>query len=97
MEPLRFLILTKNIDGGTGTFVFNFLKIKRLFKKAKFEIKVAVLEKPKYRYINKGTKGKFTFLRKAGFYPNKYIVFFSLFDRFHPTIFNSILLNCKRS
>lgn len=75
MESLRFLILTKNIDGGTGTFVFNLLKIEKLFKKPKLEVRVAVLEKPKYRYINKGIKEKFIFLRKAGFYPDKYIIF----------------------
>jgi len=75
MEPLRLLILTKNIDGGTGTFTLNLLKIEKLFKKPKLKVKAAVLEKPKYRYINKGAKNKFTFLRKAGFYPDKYIIF----------------------
>jgi glycosyltransferase involved in cell wall biosynthesis len=75
MEPFRFLILTKNIDGGTGTFALNLLKIEKLFKKPKLDTKIAVLEKPKYRYINKDIKEKFVFLRKAGFYPHKYIVF----------------------
>ncbi|MBU0572388.1 glycosyltransferase [Patescibacteria group bacterium] len=75
MKPFRFLILTKNIDGGTGTFAVNLLKIEKLFKKPELETKIVVLEKPKYRYINKDDKGKFIFLRKAGFYPHKYIVF----------------------
>ena len=46
----KLLILVKSLDGGTGTFLFNFLKIKKIFKN-QLEIKTVVFEKPKFKKI----------------------------------------------
>lgn len=47
MHLKKLLIFAKTIDGGTGTYLTNLLKIKNLLKK-KFNVSVAVLEKPIY-------------------------------------------------
>jgi len=69
---IKLLIIVKSIDGGTGTFVLNFLKIKKLFKGNKLIVKTAVLEEPNYRDIGRVNKNNFIFFRKKGFYPHNY-------------------------
>lgn len=69
---IKLLILVKSIDGGTGTFLFNFLKINKLFKTVK--CKTIVFEKPRYNTkYNKYNKTKlFAFIHKRHYYPIKY-------------------------
>lgn len=71
-RQIKLLIIVKSIDGGTGTFVLNFLKIKKLFKRNKLIVKTAVLEEPSYRDIGRINKNNFIFFRKKGFYPYNY-------------------------
>lgn len=49
INKIKILILTKSADGGTGTFVLSFIKIKRFFSKKHLKVKALVLEKPSYR------------------------------------------------
>lgn len=46
-NKINLLILVKSIDGGTGTFFFQMLKLSKYF-----EIQVCVLEEQKYRSVN---------------------------------------------
>lgn len=49
---MRILILTKDIEGGTGTFIESLIKLKNLNNKPNV-FKLLSLKKPKYRSINK--------------------------------------------
>jgi len=68
-EKIKILILTKSIDGGTGTFSLGMLKLGHVFSKTKIKIKLISLEKPSYRKI-KGKK--VIFFHKPRYYPEKY-------------------------
>lgn len=46
---IRLLILLKSIDGGTGTYLEGLLELGRIYKSGEIEIRVLVLEKPKFR------------------------------------------------
>jgi len=64
----KIVIISKSIDGGTGTFVINLLNIKKLLGK-NYSIKVCIFEKPNFRNVK---DYKFVFLHNKSFYPNKY-------------------------
>jgi len=66
---IKILIIVKNIDGGTGTFVLNLLKINRLNIYGSQKIKVLALEHPSYRNDD---YSDFNFLRPKKFYPQTY-------------------------
>lgn len=80
-KKIKLLIIVKSIDGGTGTFLFNFLKIKKIFQRGEVNIKTLVLERPTYRNV-----GRFNpeYFRSKNFYPQKYSLspfnFISFFD-----------------
>lgn len=48
---LKILVLFKNIDGGTGTYLESLLEVERQFKKENAEIKVLVLDYPRHKKI----------------------------------------------
>lgn len=48
----KLLILLKSIDGGTGTYLDGMLKIKKLYKHDELEIKILVVDYPKYRQVS---------------------------------------------
>ncbi len=68
-KTLRLLIIVKSIDGGTGTFIENFLKLEKRDKEFQPIIKTLVLEKPAFRAIKKFNAG--FFLGKNA-YPERY-------------------------
>ena len=61
----KLLVVVKSIDGGTGTFLVNFLKISKLG----INLKILALERPQFR---KDFPESIHFLRKAKFYPDSY-------------------------
>ena len=61
---VRLLIVSKSIDGGTGTFVSSLLKLK------KTDIKVTALEEPSFRAFK--NREEIGFLNPKNFYPHKY-------------------------
>lgn len=69
MNKIKLLIMVKSIDGGTGTFLLNLLKIKRHFSRNKLSMKTLVLEKPSYRKI---VSKDIIFFRDNNFYPQRY-------------------------
>ncbi len=83
INTLKILIIVKSIDGGTGTFILDFLKIKKLYKDGEIVIKTLVLERPTYRKIKE--KG-FKYLRREGFYPQHYSLAFRNFLAFYKEI-----------
>ena len=73
----KLLILAKTIDGGTGTYLTNLLKIKDIIKN-KFLISVAVLEKPIYM---KPSNEGFLYMKKRDYSFEKYSLSFkNIFD-----------------
>lgn len=104
--PLKILVLVKSIDGGTGTFLLNFLKIGKAFKDRKVIINTLVLERPAYRNLG---KYRFDYFRKKNFYPQHYSLairnfagFFNEFfwlkrkvDGFNPQIILAIDMRCN--
>lgn len=74
---MDILILDKSIEGGTGSFILNLLKITKVLKKIK--ITVLVLEEPSLRSVD---ALKFKYFRPKNFYPKHY----------SPTISNLISL-----
>lgn len=83
----KLIILVKSIDGGTGTFVLNLLKIKHLFKKNRLQINVLTLEFPSYRHLEKNDRDQFHFLYPSKFYPIKYYFSFKNIVSFIREIF----------
>ncbi len=65
---IKILIIAKSIDGGTGTFLLNLLKMDKVFPKGSFEINTVILEKPSYR----GVSNSFSYYQKSDFYPLQY-------------------------
>lgn len=100
---MNILIIVKSIDGGTGTFLINLLKIKKILN---CNITTLVLEKPTYR---KFSKYKFKYMRRRNFYPLLYSLTFKNLISFifeaiwvgkqitniHPDIVLSIDLRCN--
>ena len=73
----KLLILAKTIDGGTGTYLTNLLKIKDIIKN-KFLISVAVLEKPIYM---KPSNEGFLYMKKRDYSFEKYSLSYkNIFD-----------------
>ncbi len=66
---MKLLIVIKNIDGGTGTYLLQLLKLHKYFTKEPLEIKTIVLEQPSYRNIG---KKDFIYIHKDKYYPQKY-------------------------
>lgn len=46
---MKLLILLKNIDGGTGTYLEAFMGLKKEFKPHELDIRVLIIDKPKFR------------------------------------------------
>jgi glycosyltransferase involved in cell wall biosynthesis len=104
--PLKILVIVKSVDGGTGTFLLNFLKIGKVFNNRKVILKTLVLEKPTYRNLS---KYRFDFFRKKNFYPQHYslairnfVGFFKEFfwirgkiNKFSPQIILAIDMRCN--
>ena len=68
-SKLNLYIIVKSIDGGTGTFVLNLLKIKRVLPPGILKIRALVLERPAFRKIG---NRDFAFLRPSSFFPQRY-------------------------
>lgn len=66
-EKINVLLFAKSLDGGTGTFVTQFLDKSSRHKT--ITVKTIVLEKPQYRAITSNTVGFFPW---NGNYPEKY-------------------------
>jgi len=77
--------LAKSIDGGTGTYALDLLKLKDFFDK-KFQIRIYALERPSYR--SRFPRKDVFFLRNKKFYPESYLLLFSNLKNF----FEEILL-----
>lgn len=67
--PIRLLILIKNIEGGTGTFLSHFLHMRKKYPQL-LDIQTLVLEKP--RYIKIARDGNFMFFRKKTYALKRY-------------------------
>lgn len=72
---IYLLIIAKSVDGGTGTFLLNFSKLKTLIKAIK--IKTIVFEEPNYRNLNQN-KLDCIYVHKKNFYPGDYSLLNSL-------------------
>jgi glycosyltransferase involved in cell wall biosynthesis len=68
----RILIVTKSLDGGTGTFVESLAKINK-YLKSKAGIKILSLESPTYRKIQPKSANT-TYFRINNYYPETYII-----------------------
>lgn len=64
---IQLIIIVKNIDGGTGSFINNFLKLEEIDRR--IDIKIAVLEKSTFRKIN---NNKINYFAPKNFYSEKY-------------------------
>jgi glycosyltransferase involved in cell wall biosynthesis len=69
LPPVKLLVLLKNIDGGTGTYLAGLEEIKKTFGKNKLLIKILVLERPLYRSV---VKNKYTFFNNRDIKDTKY-------------------------
>ncbi|HUC94785.1 MAG TPA: glycosyltransferase [Candidatus Saccharimonadales bacterium] len=65
---LKVLVIVKNIDGGTGTFLIDLLKLNKIAKNI-IEIKTLALEHPSFRTY---TISNIEFVRAKNSYPQKY-------------------------
>jgi len=70
MKQIKILVITKSIDGGTGTFALSFKKITKHNNRIK--LINLVLEKPSFRTLNSNEERMFAFLRKKNHYPSWY-------------------------
>jgi len=77
IKPTKLLILVNHIDGGTGTFVFDLIKLKKIYKDLKIEI--LILGKEKYRLTNIYKTVPIKYFRTARDYPEYYSFNHSLF------------------
>jgi glycosyltransferase involved in cell wall biosynthesis len=84
-ENIQIVFIAKSIDGGTGTFIFDLLKIRKMFSPNKVSIKVISLEKPSFRKTPESNN--FIYLRKENFYPKKYFLSFKNLFNFLEEIF----------
>ncbi len=82
VKTKKTLIVVKSIDGGTGTFLLNFLSIQ---KEVGCNSKTLILEKPTYRFFK--TKQNIEFLRDSSYYPLKYSITISNFINFISEVF----------
>jgi len=67
---IRLLIFTKNIDGGTGTFVLQLFRLEKIIQN--LDVQTFCLEVPSYRRISKQKKDDLVFFRSKKFYPHQY-------------------------
>jgi len=74
----RLLVVVKSIDGGTGTFVLNLLKLNKIMPKKSLVIKILVLEGPEFRVLKKNYSAFFTFFRNSNYYPHFYSINFNI-------------------
>lgn len=65
----KILILLKNVDGGTGTYLEGLLGLSNLYPSGNLGIKVLVLEKPRYRTQNVNS---YTYFPRKSPIANKY-------------------------
>ncbi len=100
-KTLRLLIVVKSIDGGTGTFIENFLKLEKRYKNFQLIIKTLVLEKPTYRTTLKFNasffSGKNAYPEHYGAVPQNFIKLYKEFvwtkkniNKFKPQVVLSI-------
>lgn len=76
--PKTIVILAKHIDGGTGTFISQLMKLPQFFKQ-KIRIVVLVLEKPNYRLVDENhITVPITYMRLTQKYPQRYSFRFQL-------------------
>ena len=66
---VKIIIFAKRIDGGTGTYVLQLHKLKKIFPPNSLHIVFVVLEAPSYRKISNRS---FTFLRPPRYYSGSY-------------------------
>lgn len=106
-NSIKLLVFAKTIDGGTGTFLKNFLDINKIKSTNPITIKVIVVEKPKY--IMTLQEANFSFLKKRDYSLLKYsfsiknistfVQEFKWFKKqveiFCPDIILSIDINCN--
>ncbi|MEK7597045.1 MAG: glycosyltransferase [Patescibacteria group bacterium] len=67
---MKLLIVAKSIDGGTGSYIFNLLKLRKLIN---LKTTTLILERPTYRKI----RANMIFLHNKNYYPNKYYFSYS--------------------
>jgi N-acetylgalactosamine-N,N'-diacetylbacillosaminyl-diphospho-undecaprenol 4-alpha-N-acetylgalactosaminyltransferase len=65
----KILIVTKSVDGGTGTFVKSLSQVKKYLNSGS-DIQIVALEKPSFRKIH--TKPEIKYLRRKKHYPEIY-------------------------
>ena len=103
-KQIKLLIFAKDIDGGTGTFLLNFLKIKELFPNNELIIKTIVLERPDFLKV----PSNISFLKKREYEPiysfsilqiqsfiRDFLWFKKNVNQFQPTTIISIDINCN--
>ena len=83
-KKIKLLVFTKTLDGGTGTFVLDFLDIQQLFKRSRLKIKTLVLEKPSFRKIK---SRKLFYWANSNYYPEKYTLSLDNIIKFLKEIF----------
>jgi glycosyltransferase involved in cell wall biosynthesis len=83
-RSIKLLIFLKSVDGGTGTWLYNLLKLRSYFIKEEIEIFPIVLEKPSYREME---REEIAFLREKNFYPENYTLSFKNIINFYQEMF----------
>lgn len=82
---MKILIFVKSMDGGTGTFTQNLLRLPQYYSADNLTIKIVALEKPTYRDTRNIKVA--TYLRRSLFYPNNYFMNFKLVSSFISEVF----------
>lgn len=77
---MKLLIVAKSIDGGTGSYILNLLKLRKLIN---LKTTTLILERPTYRKIG----ANMIFLHNKNYYPNKYYLTYNNFSNFIKEIF----------
>lgn len=73
------------MDGGTGTFAQNLLRLSQFYPADNLTMKIIALEEPAYR--NMKNINTAIYLRRSLFYPNKYFMNFKLVSSFISEVF----------
>ncbi len=79
-KKINILVVAKDVDGGTGTYILDLLKIKKKYDNIKFNLRVSVLEKPAYRMPK---KFQATFFSGKNSYPKHYQLTLGNITRFY--------------